>query len=350
MGLPATAAAQEGQPQLPPPAISSEMSHAEIAAGLDAWLGDLHRQGVLNGAVLVARDGREIYANAFGETDLTDGAALTSDSRFPIASIGKAFTHVAVAQLIEAGRLSRDTTLGEIIPDYPQAVTRSATIEQLLHYRAGVADIFTPAFMEMPKDQLTANADYYRLVSAQTPLFAPGEREEYCNGCFVVLGEIIARVSGQSYEAYISQHVFQPAGMLRTSFLRHDQLPADAAHFAGRPMGPEDELVDVADFHGVAGSAAGNVYSTLRDLLAFDNALREHRLINAENTGDLLRSAPESGRATARVGFAGGGPGVSTLLYANGAWTVVVLTNRDEPGAEAIGVAVFPLLAGPRPQ
>jgi hypothetical protein len=123
-----------------------------------------------------------------------------------------------------------------------------------------------------------------------------------------------------------------------------------ASRFTGRPQGPGTPLQDVSRFHGVGGSAAGGAYSTLRDLLAFDNALREHRLLNPEMTAQVLRGQPETSRATARIGFAGGAAGVNTLLYGNGAWTVIVLTNYPPPAGETIGSTVFPLLAGPRPQ
>jgi len=343
----APVAAQREMPSLPAPAISQGMSDAEIGAGLDPWLTGLHAQGVFNGAVLVARDGREIYAGARGVATI-DGVALNVDTRFPIASIGKVFTHTAIAQLIEAGRLSPATTVGEIIPDYPQAVTRNATIAQLLAHQGGVEDIFGPHFRSVPMEHFLSNADYYRLVSSEPHMFAPGEREEYCNGCYVVLGEIIARVSGQSYEAYIAEHVFAAAGMDNTGFLRRYALPANTATFIGRPQGPQGPLMDVSRFHGLAGSAAGNAYSTLRDLLAFDNALREGRLVNAELAAQILRGQPGAGRSTARVGFAGGGPGVNAVLYGNGAWTWIILTNREPPTAEAMTQAVFPLLAGPR--
>ena len=87
-----------------------------------------------------------------------------------------------------------------------------------------------------------------------------------------------------------------------------------------------------------------------RDLLAFDNALREHRLANPELTAWMLRGQPESGRATARIGYAGGAPGVNSIVHGNGAWTMVVLANRPPPTAEGVDRAVFPLLAGPPPQ
>lgn len=338
------------RPQLPPLALNAQMTDAEIGAALDPWLAGLRREGVFNGALLVARDGREIYARSHGARDLATGAEIAADDRFPIASIGKAFTHVAIAQLIGQGRLAPETTIADVLPDYPNAVSRTATVEQLLTHRGGVADIFGPAFRALPKEQLTGNHAYYEFVSRQPSTFAPGAGQEYCNGCYVVLGEIIEVVSGQPYERYLAEHVFAPAGMTRSAFLRHDQLPADAARFIGHPMGPGTPPQDVSRFHGVSGSAAGNVYSTLRDVLAFDNALREHRLLNPDLTAQVLRGAPETGRASARIGFAGGGPGVNTLLFGNGAWTVIVLTNFEEPAGETIGSTVFPLLAGPRPQ
>jgi D-alanyl-D-alanine carboxypeptidase len=339
-----------GGPALTPPAISQGMSDARIRAELDTWLSGLNRDGMFNGAVLVARDGREIYASARGVSDLVSNRALNQDTHFPLASIGKAFTHVAIAQLIQAGRLTLDTTVGEIIPDYPQEATRAATIDQLLKHRGGVADFVGPGFGAVSMEDLTSNAAYFRFVSSRAPMFAPGARETYCNGCYIVLGEIIARVTGQSYEAYVADHVFAPAGMASSGFFRRDQLPANTASFTGTPRGPDGPLMDVSEFHGYAGSAAGNAYSTLRDLLAFDNALREHRLLNSELTAQVVRGTPEPGRATARSGFLGGAPGVNAVLFGNGDWTLIVLTNREPPTAESMLSALFPLLAGPRPQ
>jgi CubicO group peptidase (beta-lactamase class C family) len=338
------------RPQLPALTLSAQMSDAQIGAALDPWLAGLQRDGVFNGALLVARDGREIFARAYGVRDVSTNAALGVDDRFPIASIGKAFTHVAIVQLIQAGRLAPTTMIADVIPDYPNAVSRNATVQQLLGHEGGIADIFGPAFRAIPKEQLVNNHAYFGLVSQQPPMFAPGERNEYCNGCYVVLGEIIERVTGQPYEQYVTEHVFTAAGMTRSGFLRSDQLPADTAHFTGHPQGPQSPAEDVTRFHGVAGSGAGNAYSTVRDMLAFDNALREHRLLNAELAAQVLHGQPETGRATARVGFAGGAPGVNTLAMGNGAWSVIVLTNREPPAGETIGSSVFPLLAGARPQ
>ena len=137
--------------------------------------------------------------------------------------------------------------------------------------------------------------------------------------------------------------------MTRSGFFRRDHLPEDTAP-PGMPRGPGTPIVDVSAFHGLAGSAAGNVYSTTRDLLRLDNALREGRLLNPQWTAQVLHAtAPETTRSTRRIGFAGGAPGANTMLHGNGAWTVIILANREPPTAEAADQAVFPLLAGPPP-
>lgn len=334
---------------LTPPALSAHMRDAAIAQTLGGWLAGLNRDGQFDGVALIAHNGREIFAGAYGLADRDHNRGWNIETRFALASIGKLFTAIAIAQLEQQGRLHGSDTIAQLIADYPSAASRTATVDQLLNMRGGIADIFGPAFRAAPKAQLASNADYYRFVSQQPPMFAPGEREAYCNGCYIVLGEIIARVSGLSYEDYITRNIVTPVAMAHTGFFRRDHLPDNTAIFYGSPQGPGAPLVDVSQFHGMAGSAAGNIYSTVRDLLLLDNALREHRLLNAEMTAQVLHGQPEAGRATKRIGFAGGAPGVNTMLHGNGEWTAIILANREPPAAESVDQAVFPLLAAPPP-
>lgn len=348
-----TALAQEREPprpQLPPIVLNPQMTDAEIGAALDPWLAGLNRDGVFSGAVLVARDGREIFSVAYGSAALEPATPLNVNTRFPLASITKQFTHAAILQLVEAGRLSPTTTIGEVLPDFPNAASRGATVEQLLEHRGGLADFLGPGFQATQKDTFTSNHAYFEFASRIAPDFAPGERQDYCNSCYIVLGEIIERISGVPYEQYVAQNVLARAGMSNSGYFRHDQAPDNTARFIGHPMGPGTPPQDVGRWHGVSGSAAGNSYSTVRDMLAYDNALREGRLVNAEHTAEMVRGQPTNGRSTARFGYAGGAPGVNTVVMGNGAWTLIVLTNHEPPTAEAINETVFPLLAGPRPQ
>lgn len=330
-------------PQLPPPPITPDMSEAALAASLDGWMSGLAEQQLFSGAVLVRHDGRDVWSKAYGLANRSASLAATVDTPFNFGSIGKILTHTAIIQLAEAGKLSLDDTVGKWLPAYPQAVSRTATIEQLIGHRGGIADFFGPAFARTPKSQFTANRAYYDLISHQPPLFAPGEREQYCNGCYAVLGEIIAAATGVRYETYVRDNILLPAGMTHTVFAP----PASAARPYGRPR-PDMDLQDVSNVHGAAASAAGGSFATLRDLAAFNDALRDNKLTRAPGTAAILRAdAPANGRATKRHGIGGGAPGVNAILTSNGSWTVITLANLDPPAAEAPGSAIFRALAGP---
>jgi hypothetical protein len=116
---------------------------------------------------------------------------------------------------------------------------------------------------------------------------------------------------------------------------------------SGGPGGPGAPLRDNAEMHGVAGSAAGGSYGQASDLLAFDNALREQRLLDAKMTGWYfdMPAAPRPGRLKGFGGIGGGAPGINTLLESAGPWTIVVVSNLDPPTAMRVGSAIAKALA-----
>ena len=322
---------------LTPPPIDGAMSAGELSEALGKYLADLAARDEFAGVVVVAKDGHRLFERAYGLADRERNTPVTPDHRFNIASIGKAFTKVAIGHLISQGRLSLSDTIGTRLPDYPNAAARAATIEQLLDHRGGIVDFFGPRFDATPKDQFRSNADYFRFVASQDPLFPPGSRNQYCNGCYIVLGEIVARASGMLYEDYIQRHVFTPAGMSGAGFLS----TADPQVAIGY-MRRDGRLVDNASRHGRRGSAAGGSYARAADLLAFDNALRARRLLDAKMTAWYLDSAPtETGRAPGGYGIAGGAPGANAALEANGTWTVAVVGNLDPPNAGRVARAIM---------
>ena len=323
----------------PPPPINGAMPPAQLSTALDGYLTKLAADDLLSGVVLVARDGKPIFEKAYGLADRAARVANTTRTRFNLGSINKTFTQVAVAQLVAREKLSYEAPLSAFIPEYKQVETRAATIQQLLTHAAGVADFFGPAFDQAPKDRFRSNTDYFNLVSSLPARFTPGARSEYCNGCYITLGEIIARASGMSYEDYVRDHIFKPAGMPATGYPRTDAIEPDVAQGYTRRGG---DLRPNVFTRGAAGSAAGGGYSTAADLLAYDNALREGRLLDAAGTSRILRGAAVTpgSRAMGSLGIAGGAPGINALLESDGVWTVIVLVNLDPPLAEDLGRAI----------
>ena len=197
------------------------MTPAELAQGLDGYLAPLVASDAFSGVVLVARAGVPVYEKAFGLADRERKTSNTVGTRFNVGSINKIFTKTAVAQLVSQGKLKRSDTLGALLPDYPQADTKAATVDQLLSHQAGVADFFGPAFEQAPKDQFRSNADYYRLVAAQPPLFAPGRATP-------VLQRLLHRAGRDHREGH--RHALR--GLHRRACLhasRHDDRRANGA-------------------------------------------------------------------------------------------------------------------------
>ncbi len=313
----------EARVELPP--VNSTMSKEQLTSTLNDYLSDLAAKDVFSGNVLIAKDGKTVYSGSSGFADRANKLRNKPSTRFNVGSIDKAFTKTAIEQMVARGKLSLADTIGKLLPDYPQAESRAATVDQLLHHSAGIADVFGPDFDRISKDRFRSNADYYKFVSAAKPLFAPGARTQYCNGCYVVLGAIIERMSAMPYERYVEENIFKPTGMDSTGFLQADGINPDVAVGYTRPEHGSSMQSNVL-MNGAAGCAAGGGYSSTADLFRYSEALRTNRIAGVVSSNTLS--------------IGGGAPGINAVVQQSGPWTVVVMANLDPPSAEIIGSAL----------
>jgi CubicO group peptidase (beta-lactamase class C family) len=338
-GPPGGRGGRGGPPPIPAPPIDARMSAADLPEALDGYLAGLARSGDFSGVVLVAKDGKAIFERPYGTADRERNLAMSTGLRFNYASIGKAFTKTAIGQLIAAGTLKATDTVGALLPDYPNPEAKPATVDQLLNFRVGVADFFGDAFAKADKSRFQSNHDYYLFVAPQPLTFPPGARTEYCNGCYIVLGEIVARVSGMPYERYIQERVFAPAGMKSAGFLAYGDPDVAPGYTRTSPSAPWTSGIGM---HGRHGSGAGGSFGTARDLLAFDNALRTHVLFDAKTTAWFFDNPSDATRLRAMEGYgiAGGAQAANASLESNGVWTVVTVGNLDPPNASRVANAL----------
>jgi D-alanyl-D-alanine carboxypeptidase len=334
-----------------PAPISASMPEKDLAAALDRWIAPQAAAGAFAGVVLVARDGTVVFERGYGPADRERQHPISPDLRFNLASIGKAFTKVAIGQLVQQGKLRFTDTVGMVLPDYPNKEAHVATVAQLLNHTGGVANFFGPDFDAAPKDRFQSNADYFAFVAPKPLTFPPGTRNQYCNGCYIVLGEIVAKIAGMPYERYIHEHVFAPAAMKTAGFMTYG-APQTALPYT-RQRGDGTTPVSAIGMHGNRGSAAGGSFARAADLLAFDLAVRREQLLGTVLTdwfyGNLDESAATAalsdpkaaGSAHLRgIGIAGGAPGANVVLEAGPTWTVIVAGNLDPPNAGRLASAV----------
>ena len=315
------------------------LTDREAANQMRATLDEKSKAGEFSGVALLARGDATLLSGAWGLADRAKQTPMTTDTRLNLASIGKLFTRAAIAQLAEAGKLSLDDKLSRYLPDFPHS--DSITIDMLVRHRSGVGDVFNAAFNAMDKSKLRHNRDYLALIRDQPLWFAPGTSERYSNGGYVLLGEVVAKASGEDYYDYLSKHVFAPAGMKSTGYpIQGDGTPKVARGYT-KHDGAEEH--DNLSFSPARGSGAGGGYSTAGDLLRFDHALLGAKLCgpawSAWVTGGRRPDQSASAGDTPTdggFGFAGGAPGISSEWMHEGDVTLIVLTNRDPEVTKAV--------------
>ena len=319
--------------------VSGRMTADELSAALDRYVAALTKEDQFAGSVLVARDGQPLFEKAYGLASRAWTVPNTPQTRFSVGSINKFFTRVAIGQLLAAGKLTLADPIAKHISDYPNPAARKATIEQLLEMQGGLGDLFGPAYTAAPKDRFRSNRDYFQFVAPLPLVFEPGTNRQYCNSCYIVLGEIIERLSGTPYEKYIEQHVFRRAGMQTAAFVASDGIAPNVAVGYTKREGP---LRSNVHEHGAAGSAAGSAYATARDMLAFDEALRRGVLLDPERTAWFLKvDALPQGRAATRIVYAGGAAGMNAEVDSGPTWTVIALANMDPRAAQDVASAIY---------
>jgi CubicO group peptidase (beta-lactamase class C family) len=321
-----------GEGERMPPA-GPRLTDAELVAKAREHLDARALAHEFSGVAMIVRGEKTLLANAWGESDREKHTAATLATRFNIGSIGKMFTRSAIAQLAEAGKLSLDDKLAKYLPDFPHA--DEITLDMLCEHQSGVGDFFNDKYDAMDRAKLRHNRDYLELIRDQPLWFAPGTSQRYSNGGYALLGEVIAKTSGEDYYDYLAKHVFAPAGMTATGApIEGDGTNGLARGYTREGAAPGKERDNVAT-RPARGSAAGGLYSNAADLLAFDRALLAGKLMSLGWAGWVTGEprphgvSGTAGGSPRAFGFAGGAPGIAAEWLHEGDAVMILLTNRD---------------------
>ena len=273
-----------------------------------------------NGAWLYAENGEIVSKGAFGFRDAENTLPMTEDSIFEMASVSKMFTATAVMLLVREGKLFFDEEYTELFPEYPY---HGVTIRHLLTHTSGmpdfdVEDLVGPVLEK--ENRIPANSEIIRLIreTGEDPACAPGEAFEYSDVNYMLLANAVEKVSGMKFEDFMKKNVFEPAGMKDSGIYhtRRDGRPSD--RFT-RNMVLEDDgsyvPSDVSELTAkyVVGSDGMNgcdyLYTTVFDMLAWDRALREEKVLTLEEQGIMYAPMPLTGGGIAGVDDEGYGFG-----------------------------------------
>ncbi|WP_428627467.1 serine hydrolase [Sphingopyxis sp.] len=333
----APAAVSESAPQ-----IDSDRQKLEA---MDAYMQAQVRNDMFSGTALVARDGKPVFVKSYGMANYELSAVNTSDTTYLLGSVVKQLTAVAILQLQEKGKLKVSDPICRYLENCPQS-WQGITLHHLLTHTSGI-----PNFTSLPEwDEKLAMLSYTRpeLVALfrDLPLdFAPGEKFNYSNSGYALLGVIIERVSGQRYEQYLGEHIFKPVGM------KHSRFRDTRALLPDRAAGYYSVGTDFINGRFVSSTVdlgASGIYSTVGDLLLWDKALTADRLISRASRDAMFTPDKDGYGYGWFVGERHGRPiqfhsgsdnGFSTNIsrFSSDRTTVIVLSNSDRVNAGRVG-------------
>ncbi len=352
------------RPLYPAGARLSAPSAEEVVAKLSSIAARFDARGLMSGVLLIAQGDRVLFERAYGYASVAHRDPMTLGTRLNIASIGKVITGVAIAQLVDAGRLSYDDKVGSYLPNTVDPAIRSrATIRQLLSHTSGLGprDYYEFSEWDSARPLLRDVPAYLDLVKREKiTVGSPQGQFLYSNAGYVVLGAIIEKVSGQSFYDYVEQHIFRPAGMTSAFYGEADGEVENVAEpltnlfsigpnaYRYRRGMPRKAIYELA----ARGGPMGGATLTAHDLLRFELALGSGKLISAARRAEIETPTSPSGAGAKGLsgdvreglgvevvrqnghllfGHTGGDLGVaaSMYIYPDHDLTIIVLTNRD---------------------
>ncbi len=222
-----------------------------------------------NGSVLVAHEGEIIYKKGFGLANMEWNIPNQVDTKFMIASVTKQFTAMLIMQLVAEKKLGLHKSISTYLPGYPKENGEQITIHQLLTHSSGISDIQNDEKKFRPKEMVNQ-------FSNEPLQFTPGERFEYSNSGYTLLGYIIETITDKPYEEVLQDKILNPLNMKNTGFYKHRPIINNMSSGYNKSWG---NYFDIDYSDASSAYAAGGIYSTVEDMFLWDQALNTETLL-----------------------------------------------------------------------
>jgi len=352
-------------------AASAQVSHASI----DAIFSSLKSTGAPGAAVLVVKDGKPVFQQGYGVTDLHSLRPIDAKTNFRLASFTKQFTATCIMLLVHDGKLHYDDHLTDIFPEFP-AYGKSITVRNLLNHTSGLPDyedILMKQYPDTPPEKIPQilDAGVLKLLEQQsTGKFPPGSKWEYSNSGYATLAMIVEKVSGKPFGQFLHDRIFAPLHMDYTLAYESgkNEVPNRAFGHTKEKNGWKE--TDQSPTSAVLGD--GGIYTSIDDLVKWDGALREYTLVSEAEMKPALTPVhvtdepPTSEGRNVSYGFGwfldpykghkrmshdGETIGFRTTIqrFPDDQLTVIVLANRTDVDPAKMALAVADLYLDAKP-
>ena len=247
------------------------------AARIDEVMSLANKYRLFNGAVLVAENGKVIYKKGVGLANMEWNIPNTPETKFRLGSITKQFTATLILQLVDQGKIKLDGKISDYLPDYRKDIGEKVTVHQLLNHTSGIPSYTgQPGFFQEVSRNPFKVDDFVKKYASKDLEFEPGSKFSYNNSGYFLLGAIIEKVTGKSYEQALKENVFDPLGMKNSGYDHFNTLlEKRATGYQKTPNGYNNApYLDMSIPY-----AAGSLYSTVEDLYLWDQALYTDRVL-----------------------------------------------------------------------
>jgi CubicO group peptidase (beta-lactamase class C family) len=322
--------------------------HSQASAGdkIDKLLKGYTETGKFNGSALVATHDKILLEKGYGFRNFRDSTLNDSSTVFQIASVTKQFTSTVILKLVELKKLALTDKLSKFYPDFPKG--ESITIENLLTHTSGIFD-WTNSINFSPKNEETLVG----FLKTKALDFSPGTSWRYSNSNYSLLGYIIQKVSGMSYENAVRKYIFIPLQMRHSGFDFKNLSVKEKA--TGYSTFTDTSKIEGPVYDSVGPYAAGEIYSTVGDLYKWHKGLQSYKIINRaslERAYTPVKSHYGYGwiidslfnkRITSHSGSIAGFSS-NLARIAEDSVFVVLLNNKEGSGLETITNNIFAIL------
>lgn len=244
-----------------------------------------------NGSVIVATNGQIDFITGVGQANRQAGTSINSKSKFKIASVTKTFTAVLILKLYEQGKLELKGTIEKYLPDYLGEARDKVSIHHLLTYSSGIPNCEGNTGIAVYQSPISTDDFIAKYCSGKLE-FEPGTQFSYNNADYIILGRIIEQLTGKSFKQNIEETILSPYGMDNTGMLASKDIVSGLVPTYNIEDSTQTFFVD-APLYIENYYAAGAMYSTVEDLLKFDNAIFGNKILSNKTVDLMLTPYPE---------------------------------------------------------
>jgi CubicO group peptidase (beta-lactamase class C family) len=261
-------------------AFAQQQAAKTKSAKIEEVMNLANKYRLFNGSVLVAENGKVIYKKGVGLANMEWNIPNSAETKFRLGSITKQFTATLILQLVDQGKVKLDGKISDYLPDYRKDIGDKVTVHQLLNHTSGIPSYTgMPGFFQDVSRNPFKVEDFVKKYASNDLEFEPGSKFSYNNSGYFLLGAIIEKVSGKSYEQVLKENVFEPLGMKNSGYDHFDTLIEKRATGYQKTA---NGFFNAPYLDMSIPYAAGSLYSTVEDLYLWDQALYTDRVLPAQ--------------------------------------------------------------------